>query len=130
MLRTNKIKECNINVDDTKRVLYIYGPDTTVLKRKTVQKVSNRINKITVIEVPKEIRDNNKNIYLYVDYMYLQGVTMLTTISSGYNFRTVDPLINKKKANKTDILDGPKRVLQMYQSRGLYRSPQITSLNA
>ena len=111
-------------------MLYIYGPDTAVLKRKTVQKVSNRINKITVIEVPKETRDNNKNIYLYVDYMYLQGVTMLTTISSGYNFRTVDPLINKKKANKTDILDGLKRVLQMYQSRGLYRSPQITSLNA
>ena len=50
--------------------------------------------------------------------MYVQGVPILTTISSYYNFRTVDPLLNKRKAKKDDMIEGLNQVIQIYQSRG------------
>ena len=56
-----------------------------------------------------------------VDYMFLQGVQFLTTISTNFNYRTVKslPYVNKRRAKKEDILAGINKVVILYQSRGL-----------
>ena len=56
-----------------------------------------------------------------VDYMFAQGVRFLTTISTKFNYRTVEalPHVNKKGAKKEDILAGINKVINLYQSRGL-----------
>ena len=51
--------------------------------------------------------------------MYVQGIPFLTTISSNFNFRTVQPLMNKKKANIDDMVQGVERVIRLYNSQGL-----------
>ena len=118
MLQTGKVKDSKVNVDDAKRVLHIYGPDTALLKGKTTKKGLQRINRIKYVDAAKHIKEDNKNIYLYVYYMYVQGVPILTTISGDYNFRTVDPLMNKRKANKEDMVAGLTKVLKIYRSNG------------
>ena len=56
-----------------------------------------------------------------VDYMFVQGVQFLTTISTKFNYRTVEalPYVNKKGAKKEDILAGINKVVNLYQSHGL-----------
>ena len=39
-------------------------------------------------------------------------------ISGDYNFRTVDLLMNKRKANKGDMVAGLTKVLKIYRSNG------------
>ena len=71
MLQTGKVKDSKVNVDDAKRPLHLYGPDTALLKGKTTKKGSQRINRIKYVDTAKHIKEDNKNIYLFVDYMYV-----------------------------------------------------------
>ena len=49
MLQKGKIKDSEVNVDDAKRALHIYGPDTAIIKGKTTNKGSQRINRIKYV---------------------------------------------------------------------------------
>ena len=128
LLRNHKIKECKIDLEDAKRALHIYGPNVDVPKGKTVRQKSSKINEMDTVDVPEQLINNNKNVYLYADFMYVQGIPILTMISSGYNFRMVDPFPHKNKANQNDRVAGLKRVVQIYKNRGL-RVVQIAADN-
>ena len=56
-----------------------------------------------------------------VDYMFVQGVQFLTTISTKFNYRTVEalPFAHKKGAEKEDIISGINKVITLYQPCGL-----------
>ena len=48
---------------------------------------------------------------LSVDYVYIQGIPMLHTISGrSFHYRILEPVTNKVEPNKEDILNGLRRV--------------------
>ena len=56
-----------------------------------------------------------------VDYIFVQGVQFLTTISHELKFRTAEalPITYKKGTRKEDILTGVNKVIKLYESRVL-----------
>ena len=71
------------------------------------------------IPIPQTIRDFHSSISVSVDYLYVQGITMLHSISgSSYKFRKLQPIF-KAKANKDNILKGIRNIINTYQSRGI-----------
>ena len=119
LVQNKKIRGCQVDMEDVKRAIHLYGPDIAVLRGRSVGTKSHKINKPEVIELPKEILQKNINVHLYIDYMYVHGMPFLTTVSSVFNFRTVEPLMSKRRANFEDMLQGVQRVLNLYHSRGL-----------
>jgi uncharacterized protein YggU (UPF0235/DUF167 family) len=119
LLDSQHYPECDITSDDAKRAIHIYGPDVIMLKGKTTRKKSSTIQDIQHVPIPTTIKDNHPDIKLSVDYMYIQGIPMLHTIAKNYKFRTIEAYPDKKKANKELMLEGVKKVINMYKSREL-----------
>ena len=119
MVRNKKIDGCHINLEDVKRVIHLYGSDVAVVRGRSVTKRSHKIVKPEIVEMPREILQRNRNVHIYADYMYVHGMPFLTTISSDFKFQTVEPLMNKQKANQDDMVQGINRVIDLYHGRGL-----------
>ena len=121
LLKNNMIKDSKVSLEDAKRALHIYGEDTAVVKGRTTKNKQSKIEYIKLPELPRTILLKHDKINLMVDYMIVQGVQFLTTISAKLNYRTVEalPYVNKKGVKKEDILQGVKKVINLYQSRGL-----------
>ena len=102
-----------------KCAIHIYGPDIVTIKGKTVRKSPREIYNGKKIPLPKTIRDHHANIHISADYLFIQGVPILHTISQSYRFRTVEALISKNKAKKEDTLKGINTVINMYKGRNL-----------
>ena len=63
---------------------------------------------------------------LSVEYVYIQGIPMLHTISGrSFQFRKLESITKKVIPNKEDILNGLRRVINIYRSRGI----NITQMN-
>ena len=125
LIEANYFRNNPVTVDDVKRALHIYGPDTAYLQGKTTRKKSPPIMTIPTVDIPRTILDKHNNITLSVDYVFIQGITMLHTISgTSYQFRTIEPLF-KSKPNKGDILSCIEKVLRLYSSRGI----MVTQIN-
>ena len=106
---------------DTKRTLYIYGKEVVMVKGKTTKKKQSRILIINKVEIPEQILSKYGKVHIMVDYMFVQGIQFLTTISDKYNFRILEALlyISEKGVKKENILKGIQKVINLYQSRGL-----------
>ena len=128
LIKDNRIKDCEITLDDAKRSLHLYGPEEAVVMGRTTRTKQSRIQEVKMVSLPQRIVTKHKEVHLFVDHMYVQGVPFLTTISKEYNFRTVEPLMHKHKANKNDMVTAIQRIIKMYHVRGLTIT-QITSDN-
>ena len=60
-------------------------------------------------------------VHVMADYMFIQGIQILITISNNYNFKTVEalPYVSKKWDKKEDILQGIRKVMNLNESKGL-----------
>ena len=121
MLKNNKIPESNVSFDDAKRALHIYGTEPATIKGKTTKDKQSKIECKDSIRMPAQILKKNNKVHLMVDYMFIQGIQFLTTISHEFKFRTAEPLpyTYKKGAKKVDIWRGIQKVIKLYESRGL-----------
>ena len=121
LLKHNKIKDSKVTIDDAKKSLHIFGEESATVKGKTTQKKQSKIICRNRIEIPINILKKHRKVQLMVDYMFVQGVQFLTTISHELKFRTVEalPITYKKGAKKDDILNGINKVIKLYHSRGL-----------
>ena len=113
-------------MEDAKRALHIYGPDIEGLKGKNVRQKPDKIKEITRVNIPDTIKDLYPNINLSADFFFVQGIAFLHSVSEGYDFRTVENIKNFKKIyNKSKMLSGIKKCINIYHSRGLH----VTQLN-
>lgn len=95
------------------------------LQGETTRKKSSPISTIPIIDVPSTTLSLHNKIAISVDYVFIQGIAMLHTISgTSYQFRTIEPLF-KSKPNKSDILLGVEKVVRLYSSRSI----TITQIN-
>jgi hypothetical protein len=119
LLESNYWKDCPITTDDAKRALHIYGKDVLILQGKTTRKTLTALKNIQHTPIPTTIQDTHPTITLSADYLYIQGIPMLHTISQKYKFRTIEAHPNIKKPNYTNIKTGIQKVINMYHARNL-----------
>ena len=105
-----------------------------MIKGKAVKKKQSPIKCLDSTKLPNQILNKHSRVHLMVDYMFVQGIQFLTTISHELQFRTVEalPITYKKGAKKGDILTGLLKVINLYRTRGLeviQIYTVITSLN-
>ena len=113
LLKNNMIKSSKVTFEDAKRSLHIYGEETATVKGRATKNKQSRIKHAEHKDIPKHILLKHNKVHLMVDYMFVQGVQFLTTISTKFNYRTVEalPYVNKKGAKKEDILAGINKVI-------------------
>ena len=119
MLETNMICDCPVTLGDTKRCFIIYGKELAKVKGVTTRVRLDKIQIMKNIPIPKMIIDNHSEEIVSLDFLFVQVIPFLHSISEAYKNRTIDPLRGKKKANNTDITNMSKRVINAYHARGI-----------
>ena len=84
LLEANIIRNCPVTPQDVKTALYIWGPETAVIKGKTTRIGPEHIPSATVIPLPQTTRDFHSKVTLCVDFFMLMG--------SHYYTPSPDPL--------------------------------------
>ena len=90
LLQKRYVIDCPITVDDAKLALHIYGPSSAMKKGKTTSKRSSPVMIENQVDLPLSIKERHKNITLGLDFMYVNGIMFLHSISRKFKFRTVD----------------------------------------
>ena len=115
-LRQNLIHDCPITIDDAKRALAIYGPDTATLKGKTTQTVAPHVPSYRRVDLPRSILSNHSDVALCIDFMFINGNIFFHSISKHIQFRTVASVDCRSKAT---IMREMEAILAIYRRRGL-----------
>ena len=102
LLQHNMIKGSKVTLDDVKRLLHIYREDQAMIKGKTVKRKQSSIKCWDPIKLPNQILNKHSRVHLMVDYMLVQGIQFLTTISHELQYRTVEvlPITYKKRSQE------------------------------
>jgi hypothetical protein len=87
-IRSGKLLNNSITVQDSRNSIQIYGVDLGVLKGKTTKNKTGHIS-FDIMERPKPM-----NIILSIDVMYFTGLTFLTAVSRNIRFITATHEIN------------------------------------
>ena len=123
ILRTNKIHNCPITVDDARRAITIYGPDIPKLKGTTTNGPPvEHVPDHRMIEVPRPILMHHTSVTITIDFIHVNKIPFLTTISRNIGWRTIAPVPNRQKGN---ILKEINRIIAIYKNRGL----SVTSIH-
>ena len=100
----------------------ILGPSQLGLMGKTTRKTPQQIVSSTVVGVPLEISVKYKNVVLSADFMFVNQIPFLNTISHGLKFITTRQMA-PKAANSTETF---KIIKKFYALRGF----RITEIRA
>ena len=118
-LEKNHIKNCVVTIDNAKISMHIFGREPESIKGKTTRKMPKAIGATPLVEILETILDLHPSLVLPMDYVYVQGIPMLHSISSRYKFRTIEAIRDKSKPNKSNLVRSASKVVNIYNSRGL-----------
>ena len=68
ILQHNLILNCPVTVDDAKRALFIYGPDSATLKGKTTKGPSQHVPLLKLVSLPTQLITDHRDVTLCIDY--------------------------------------------------------------
>ena len=75
---------------------------------------------MVIVDIPDTTTELHPKISLSAEYLFVQGITILHSISSRYGFHTVEHLKDyKKKFNEKSMLNGVKNCINIYHANGL-----------
>ena len=104
ILEKNHIKNCVVTIDNAKISMHIFGRDPVSIKVKPTRKRPKAIRATPLVEIPETILDLHPSLVLSMDYMYVQGIPILHSISSGYKFRTIEATRDTSNPNKSNTI--------------------------
>ena len=114
ILKSNAIANCPVTSDDVNLAVQIYGPEISPIKGKTTRKKPTPVKGNTV-QIPKELREAQRDVDLCFDTMFVNGLPFFTTISKRLMYRTAEAVtstsMNEYKAKLTNVL-------RIYQNAG------------
>ena len=114
LLRMNAIKNCPVTAEDVTISEKIFGTDMSTLKGKSTRKKPTPVRE-DIIEIPKELITQHRDVELCIDIMYVNECGMMTTIDRTIKFRAVLPMGNKTHEEYYGALD---KVLRLYNEAG------------
>ena len=96
ILRRGYILNCPVTPDDARRALIIYGPNVAHLKGKTTRSpAAPRVPTFMAVPIPAPILKFHRNVTLCDDFLFVQGLPFLLTISRNVGFRTVTAVLDR-----------------------------------
>ena len=111
---TNKIRNCDITVDDVNRAIYIFGEQVPLLQGKMTRSTP-KTTQIHPLPLPLEILQHNNSLRMAMDIFFVNKLPFLLTKSRNVNFLSVQPL---RTRTLSEIVSGLKAVKHKYLSRG------------
>ena len=115
MIRKRMIKDCPVTANDVKRYYEIYGDSEGAVKGKKTRKRPDEVTTDNLVELPKHVLKQHKELTLCADLFFIDGFPYMTTISKGIMFTTVEMMENRKFDT---LLDGLLRVIAFYKVKG------------
>ena len=89
LIRANLIQDNPVTEQDIDIAKQIYGPEMPVLKGKSTRSKPTSVQTTDYIQVPKKLLKIHKDVHLYMDIMYANGIPFLTSISGSLMFRHI-----------------------------------------
>ena len=114
IIKKNMINNCPVTFEDVMRPEIINGPSVQALKGKTVRKKPSPVVK-DYVAVPHAIIEENRNITLSVDVMFVNRIPFLTSISRHLKFTTAETLQN---STTSQLVQCVTNVKALYAKRG------------
>lgn len=114
IVRRKLLKNCPVNPCDITNAEKLFGPNVGSLKGKTVHR-HGEIVQAKNDHIPRELFEDNRDITLCIDMMFINKMVFLVTISRHIKFGTVEVMANRKA--KT-ILKSVLNVHRLYKKRG------------
>jgi hypothetical protein len=114
LLQMNIIKNCPVTVEDVNIADKIFGPDMSSLKGKSVRQKPKPVRK-DLIEIPKELIEQHKDIELCMDTMYVNECGMLTAIDKTLKYRSLVPMDTKQHDEYYRAIE---EILRQYNNAG------------
>ena len=111
----NHMHNCNITIDDIIRSEYIFGTPLPLIKGKTTKPTSTPSYNLRKVNVPLPILQHHQNIDLFIDFMLVNGIPFLHTISSKIRYRHTIPCNSRKKEI---IIKQLHKIIKTYNERG------------
>jgi hypothetical protein len=121
IIKSNKIRNLPVTLDDINIAERIFGPDIGALKGKTTRQKPAPVVSDN-IDIPKKLVDNHANVTLCIDGMKINGLTFPTTVSRNIMYRTAEWVPNQTSQAYRSVLDN---VFSIYNRAGF----QITIIN-
>ena len=89
VVSSNLITNTPLVVGDIRRSHVIYGPPLPPIKGRTRYQESARVRENDIIQIPKSLYEDLKDVTLCVDFHFVNGVTVFHTVSRRLDYRTV-----------------------------------------
>ena len=114
MLRQNVIMNCPVTTKDVDNAEKIFGKDVSSLKGKSMQPTPTTVID-DYVDIPREIMENNANLELCMDIMFINELPFLTTIDRQIKFRSLVPMESRMSTESFKRID---MVLRHYNEAG------------
>lgn len=124
IVRTGIIKNCPVTVEDITTATDIFGPDLHSLKGKTTWRQPPAVQ-VEHVDVPQQIYDRNKDVVLVTDFMFIQGLPFLVTLSTNLNLIALE---YSSKLESANIVKGTGKAIQIYVNKGMRVITAMTDL--
>ena len=114
MVKKNMIMNCPVTIEDVMRARKITGPSVQALKGKTIRTKPNPVVS-DYVAVPHAIFEENRNVTLSVDVMFVNRIPFITSISRHLKFTTAETLHNRTTSQLVQCVTNLKA---LYAKRG------------
>ena len=112
--KMNMIQDNPITKSDIKLMECLYGPDIPTVKGKTTRQHLHRLVS-NIVSIPHELCDTQRDVCLYIDIMYINGMPFLATISKNIKYRTAMWVADHMAPTITNLVES---VLKLYNRAG------------
>jgi len=121
------IRDCPVLSEDVDRAVDIFGPDCSHIKGTSTRPHPPRVRTPDVTEIPCALRTKISPLTLHLNVMYVNDMSILTTVYSRIKYRALVPLMNRTAESLYSSLDN---VLRRYNRATLLSLPSSRTLNS
>ena len=122
IINGNEIRNVNINVDDIKRAIHLYGIPAPCLKGKMKRRRPLSHDTLDFLQQPLPVEIHEKRVELYVDIFKFGGIHFMLIESSRIKYIDVESVTSQAMASIVPIV---QKVIKKYRLRGL----EVTSVH-
>jgi len=114
MIKHGLIHNCDVTVQDVTNATNIFGKSIFELKGKTARARPDPVIE-NYVAVPKGIAERHKNVSLCIDFMFVQSVVMLVTVSKNIKFTTLSVMKSRSlRETERELMN----IINLYRRRG------------